>query len=162
MNFERFQTAAYKWCFLWCDRAGGGIVSFAIKGDTMNKLQCPTRPTCTEIITQSMSLTVSPNGSDRPPATQSRSLNSFDDRGPRAAQFSGATREKCLVCDDPIGEQEKPKKTSSVPPTIEEIRQHAHEIFMARGGTPGNELDDWLRAEQELQQERAGTDKDTT
>jgi hypothetical protein len=28
---------------------------------------------------------------------------------------------------------------------------------MARGGTPGNELDDRLRAEQELKQERAGT-----
>jgi CheY-like chemotaxis protein len=57
--------------------------------------------------------------------------------------------------------QEKTKKTSGVPPTIEEIRQRAHEIFISRGGTPGNELDDWLRAEQELKQERAGTNKDT-
>jgi len=47
------------------------------------------------------------------------------------------------------------KKASGVPPTTEEIRQRAHEIFMARGDTPGNELDDWLRAEQELKQQRA-------
>ena len=46
--------------------------------------------------------------------------------------------------------------TLGVSPTIEEIRQRAHEIFMARGGTSGNELDDWLRAEQKLKQERAG------
>ena len=26
----------------------------------------------------------------------------------------------------------------------------AHEIFLARGGTPGLELDDWLKAEREL------------
>jgi len=58
--------------------------------------------------------------------------------------------------------QEKAKMTPGVPPIIEEIRQRAHEIFMARGGTPGNELDDWLRAEQELKQERAGTNTNTT
>ena len=33
---------------------------------------------------------------------------------------------------------------------------------MARGGTPGNELADWLRAEQELKQKRAGTTNNTT
>ena len=45
--------------------------------------------------------------------------------------------------------------TPGAPPTIEEIRQRAHQIFMARGATPGTELDDWLRAEHELKQERA-------
>jgi hypothetical protein len=39
MTFERFQTAAYKWAFLWCDRAGCGSVSSALQGDTMNRLQ---------------------------------------------------------------------------------------------------------------------------
>ncbi len=57
------------------------------------------------------------------------------------------------------------KTTSDVLPTVEEIRQRAQEIFLARGGTPGKELDDWLRAEQELKQERAsassvGTNRD--
>ena len=54
------------------------------------------------------------------------------------------------------------RTTPVAPPTIEEIRQRAHQIFMARGGTPGDELDDWLRAEQELEQERAGAKTDTT
>ena len=52
--------------------------------------------------------------------------------------------------------------TPVAPPTIEEIRQRAHQIFMARGGTPGTELDDWLRAEQERKQERAEAKTDTT
>jgi len=36
------------------------------------------------------------------------------------------------------------------PPATQEIRQRAQEIFMARGGAPGMELDDWLLAEREL------------
>ena len=48
----------------------------------------------------------------------------------------------------------------SLQPTPEEIRQRAHEIYLARGGTPGNELEDWLRAEQELKAEHAPAYKD--
>ena len=37
------------------------------------------------------------------------------------------------------------------PRTIEEaIRKRAYELFEARGGEQGHELDDWLRAEEEL------------
>ena len=36
-------------------------------------------------------------------------------------------------------------------PTHEEIRQRAYEIYLERGGRPGDELDDWLRAERELE-----------
>ena len=35
-------------------------------------------------------------------------------------------------------------------PTTEQIQKRAHEIFIARGGEPGRELDDWLQAEHEL------------
>ena len=35
-------------------------------------------------------------------------------------------------------------------PRPEEIRLRAHEIYIERGGVPGNELDDWLQAEREL------------
>lgn len=31
----------------------------------------------------------------------------------------------------------------------EAIRRRAHEIYLERGGRPGGELDDWLRAERE-------------
>ncbi|MGA2787409.1 MAG: DUF2934 domain-containing protein [Verrucomicrobiota bacterium] len=38
-----------------------------------------------------------------------------------------------------------------LPPTLEQIRQRAHEIYLARGSAAGRELDDWLQAERELQ-----------
>jgi len=47
-------------------------------------------------------------------------------------------------------------------PTPEQIRQRAQQIFLARGGTSGKELEDWLRAEQELKQERAGANLGTS
>ncbi len=36
-------------------------------------------------------------------------------------------------------------------PRPEEIRLRAYEIYIERGGVPGNELDDWLQAEGELE-----------
>jgi type II secretory pathway component PulM len=33
----------------------------------------------------------------------------------------------------------------------EEIRRRAYEIYLDHGSLPGNELDDWLQAERELQ-----------
>jgi Protein of unknown function (DUF2934) len=35
-------------------------------------------------------------------------------------------------------------------PSCEEIRLRAYEIYLERGSLPGNELDDWLKAEREL------------
>jgi hypothetical protein len=36
-------------------------------------------------------------------------------------------------------------------PSHEEISRRAYEIYLEHGGFPGNELDDWLQAEGELQ-----------
>ena len=36
-------------------------------------------------------------------------------------------------------------------PSHEEIRRRAYEIYLERGDSPGDELDDWHRAERELQ-----------
>jgi hypothetical protein len=36
-------------------------------------------------------------------------------------------------------------------PSHEEITSRAFEIYLERDGRPGDELDDWLRAERELQ-----------
>lgn len=38
-------------------------------------------------------------------------------------------------------------------PTREQIEKRAHEIYVRRGGDYGHDLDDWLAAEQQLQQE---------
>jgi hypothetical protein len=35
-------------------------------------------------------------------------------------------------------------------PTTEQIAQRAYEIYQARGGTEGQDLEDWLQAEREL------------
>lgn len=35
----------------------------------------------------------------------------------------------------------------------ERIRRRAYELYIARGREPGKELEDWVRAEQELEQE---------
>jgi hypothetical protein len=37
------------------------------------------------------------------------------------------------------------------PLTEDQIRQRAYEIFLARGAVPGDDVQDWLRAEHELQ-----------
>ena len=42
-------------------------------------------------------------------------------------------------------------QTPRLPLTLEQIRQRTHEIYLARGGAAGRELDDWLQAERELQ-----------
>ncbi|MGH7970153.1 MAG: DUF2934 domain-containing protein [Limisphaerales bacterium] len=54
--------------------------------------------------------------------------------------------------------EDAPTRTSeSVAPTVEKIRQRVYEIFLARGGMHGNELEDWARAELELKQRDAAT-----
>jgi hypothetical protein len=36
-------------------------------------------------------------------------------------------------------------------PTHDQINHRAYQIYLERGARPGNELDDWLRAERELE-----------
>jgi len=56
----------------------------------------------------------------------------------------------------PIRNNKKPhyrsEPTIKIPklPTEAEIRSRAHQLFLDRGESPGNELEDWLRAEREL------------
>jgi hypothetical protein len=47
-------------------------------------------------------------------------------------------------------------RTAKTSPTREEIALRAYHIYLERGGAPGNELQDWTRAERELL-EKAGT-----
>ena len=35
-------------------------------------------------------------------------------------------------------------------PTDEQIRERAYELYLQRGGEPGQEIEDWLAAEREL------------
>lgn len=55
------------------------------------------------------------------------------------------------------GDQEKAIRVapegleSSVP---KRIARRAYELYLERGGASGNEIDDWLQAEREIQQEK--------
>jgi hypothetical protein len=43
----------------------------------------------------------------------------------------------------------KPRITKTAP-TLEQIQVRAYEIYLERQGAPGNQIEDWLRAEREL------------
>lgn len=47
------------------------------------------------------------------------------------------------------GKSPKTKNVQKLKTAEEAIRQRAFEIYLARGGESGHELDDWLRAERE-------------
>ncbi len=47
-----------------------------------------------------------------------------------------------------------PAEAPSAPPTHDEIAQRAYEIYLARGGGPGREDEDWQQAERELREAR--------
>ena len=42
------------------------------------------------------------------------------------------------------------KLAAASDPSIEIIRKHAYELFLARGATHGADLADWFKAEQDL------------
>ena len=44
----------------------------------------------------------------------------------------------------------KAKKPAKTKPTQDQIAARAYEIYLERGSTPGDPMQDWLRAESEL------------
>ena len=42
------------------------------------------------------------------------------------------------------------RKTKKSIPSAEEIARRAYELYVARGGTHGHDIEDWRQAEQEL------------
>ena len=46
-------------------------------------------------------------------------------------------------------------QNQSAPIKEQEIAERAYFIFLARGGSDGHALDDWLQAEQDLRQQNA-------
>lgn len=52
-----------------------------------------------------------------------------------------------------VTSKENAAKPQLPAPTREQIQKRAYEIYSARGGVPGRELDDWLQAEHELKVE---------
>jgi len=54
------------------------------------------------------------------------------------------TKKQSVAAQEPI------KQAPAHEPGEEEIRRRAYEIYLARGGAPGHEIEDWLQAESEL------------
>ena len=52
-----------------------------------------------------------------------------------------------------VTSRESATKPQLPSPTREQIQKRAYEIYKARGGGSGQELDDWLQAEHELKAE---------
>lgn len=50
--------------------------------------------------------------------------------------------------------QETNQPSPKLGPTEEEIRQRAYEIYLSRNGASGNEVEDWLQAEREINLDR--------
>lgn len=48
-----------------------------------------------------------------------------------------------------------PQSRTAKNPTQEEIALRAYQIYLERGGAPGNEFEDWIQAERELLAENA-------
>ena len=51
----------------------------------------------------------------------------------------------------------KAKAAEPVPSLADALRRRAYELHLERGGTHGGDLDDWLRAEQEVQAQHQAT-----
>jgi hypothetical protein len=49
--------------------------------------------------------------------------------------------------------EQAPPQEGPPAPTPEQIRRRAHEVYISRGGAPGQDWDDWLQAEAELKAE---------
>jgi hypothetical protein len=61
------------------------------------------------------------------------------------------TKDAKTQTDDKVDQTAAQPKPQA--PTTQQIRKRAYEIFEARGGEPGRELDDWLLAENEVKAE---------
>jgi hypothetical protein len=73
------------------------------------------------------------------------------------AQLAGVIDGNCVAppCDIPRRDQQMPsrRRSDSQPrrdPITEAIALRAFELFLARGGQHGHDLDDWLQAEREF------------
>jgi hypothetical protein len=55
--------------------------------------------------------------------------------------------------------EKKPARTKAVKPTQDEIAERAFHIYLERNGAPGDPMQDWIRAEQELSANQKPTRK---
>jgi hypothetical protein len=59
-------------------------------------------------------------------------------------------KKRSIKCSSVIHEATAAHPDNEPKQLAEEIRKRAYEIFIERGDSPGDQLGDWLRAEQEI------------
>ncbi len=69
----------------------------------------------------------------------------------RLATRDEACREKFAINE----QRSEPTRTTPSPESEEQIRLRAYELYEARGREDGHQLDDWLRAEEEITQRKS-------
>lgn len=100
-------------------------------------------------------------GARRAPKSRSRPR---DTREPGPEAVAGREPDPAKIQDHPGRIREAPgdavaARTNATPgpePTEEDIRARAYQMYLERGGEPGMDFDDWLKAERELKA-RKGT-----
>lgn len=71
---------------------------------------------------------------------------------PRGGVMSALKSQK--TAQAPASKAQEPAQEPAREPSQDEIRRRAHEIYLSRGGQPGDPLADWLQAEADLRRER--------
>ncbi len=54
-----------------------------------------------------------------------------------------------------------PRETTAATLESDRVAQRAYELYLARGGSDGQDMDDWLSAERELLHSGASLDKES-
>lgn len=81
---------------------------------------------------------------------ENRARRPADRRGAAQPQESVTPEVTPTTVRDRAATRAAPPATRKSRPTREEIARRAYELYVARGGTPGSDIEDWLKAEREL------------
>ena len=89
----------------------------------------------------------------RPPSTQPRARRT---RGPAEETPAQAADTAIAGTLDSTDETTTDILAADTGPTEDEIRTRAYHRYLERGGTHGQDFDDWLEAERELKTDKRG------
>lgn len=77
------------------------------------------------------------------------------DRSPATGTTVATSEEVLAVADDRSSERPAASSSTGNGPTYDEIAQAAYDRYLQRGGTHGQDMDDWITAERELNERRS-------
>ncbi|MFZ0889243.1 MAG: DUF2934 domain-containing protein [Candidatus Binataceae bacterium] len=96
-----------------------------------------------------------PKESNEPGAAVAPSAEQMERKAPKESNKPGAAIAPSAEQMERKAPKESNELGAAIAPSAEHIRLRAYEIFVARGGTHGDDLADWFIAELELRKSRA-------